>query len=326
MKMKVIGIGIGVLILVGVICAIGILLVPGGEVGTPGGLSGENHSDLINSVKSTNNANLTYVVSVPLPSTPEKVVLYKIVKPEITAELVSSLADAMDLKGTVREADDQMLLSDEPYSLEVHMHSGRVALIDISRWMNPNERDLPENLPSDEEAIEIATKYLKEKGLFSSDAFQCGVEHPQIVRSDENGVEIGTTFEDVQVSYCRKIDGRPVIGSELTVEVGGGGDILNVYKLWRDYAPEEECSIITPEEALEELKSAGIPADAKSRQTAEITGIELGYYEAQAMEDPACLVPIYIFRGDVKDGSTKTPFVRYVPASPEFREDIPEVR
>ncbi|MDD4255067.1 MAG: hypothetical protein PHP59_06780 [Methanofollis sp.] len=269
--------------------------------------------------------NLTYT-SINLPPAPEKVVLYTVVTPAITAENVSTMAERMGLKGTVREADGQFTLSDSPYSLEVHRQSGRVALIDIPRWMMPNARDLPANLPPDERATEIAAQYLTDAGLMPRDAVLCGVEHPEIVESNERGETTGIAYEAVQVSYCRKIDGRPVVGSEMTVDVGGGGDILNVYKIWRDFAAGEEIAIITPREALEELKILGVPADPMRRQTVEITGIELGYYEAGATEDPAHLVPVYIFTGTVTDGSTETSFVRYVAASPKFRGEIPWVK
>lgn len=266
--------------------------------------------------------NFTYT-SVPLPPVPEKVVLYTVVKPEITAENVSTMAERTGLRGTVREADGQFILSDSPYSLEVHRQSGRIALIDISRWMMPNARDLPANLPPDERAAEIAAQYLTDAGLMTSDAVPCGVEHPRIVTSNENGEVVGIAYEAVQISYCRTIDGRPVVGSEMMVDIGGGGDVLHVYRIWRDYAPGEEIAIITPQEALEELKVLGVPADPMRRQTVEITAIGLGYYEAGATEDPTYLVPVYIFRGTVTDGSTETPFVRYVAASPEFRGEIP---
>lgn len=322
MKTKYIALGIGMLVLAGIICAVGVPLLLGNETSSPGETGQGNSSDLM-ATKSAGNTNGTYTVSAALPSVPEQIALYAVVKPEVTAESVTSVAKKMGLNGTVREADEQMLLSDDPYSLEVNMRSGRVALIDIPRWMNPNDKDLPANLPSDEKAIEIATTYLKEKGLMPEDAVQCGVSHPQIVRSDESGKVTGVAFEDVQVSYSRTIDGRPVVGSELTVEVGGGGDILNVYKLWRDYTSEKEIAIITPEEALNELQSAGIPGDA---QTAKITEVALGYYEAQAMDDPAYLVPVYIFKGDTQEDGTETPFVRYVPASPEVEGILPETK
>jgi hypothetical protein len=58
-----------------------------------------------------------------------------------------------------------------------------------------------------------------------------------------------------------------------------------------------------------------------------ITGIEPGYYEAPAMDEPAYLIPVYIFTGEVRDGTgEETSFVRYVPASPDFREEIPAVK
>jgi hypothetical protein len=324
MTLKTVGISIGMLVLLGIICVAGMPMLSSDSC-TPDDFLPDDRSDLTGGMKSTSAANLTYTVSTVFSSTPETVVLYRVVHPEITAGLISSIAERMGLKGAIRESSDQILLSDDHYSLEIHMKSGRVALIDVPRWMNPNAKDLPENLPSDGEAVQIATRYLEETGLLPSDAIFCEVNRPQIIEYTENGKVVGVAFEEVQVSYCRTIDGRPVIGSKLTVEIGGGGDILNVYKLWRDYAPEKEITIVTPQEAFEELKAAGMAADTEG-QTVVITGIELGYYEAPAMDNPVYLVPVYIFTGEVRDGAEETTFVRYIPASPDLKEEIPVVK
>ncbi|WP_265581180.1 hypothetical protein [Methanofollis aquaemaris] len=274
---------------------------------------------------STSPANLTFA-PVDFQPMPETVPLYRLETPEVTKEMFSEMAEALGLEGTVREAYDQFVLEDGVFSLEMHMQSGRVAMIDISRWVIPNDKDLPENLPSDEEAVEIATEYLEEKGLMPPDAVLLDVQHPHIITSNENGEVIGIAYEAIQVSFCREVDGREVAGSELTVDVGGGGDVIGVYKLWRDCVEEREVEVITPEEAFEEVKALGVPNDPMKPQTAEITEIDLGYYEAQAMEAPAYLVPVYIFSGEVTDESTTTPFVRYVAAAPEFRGEVPLVK
>lgn len=147
MNRKTIWRSIGILALLGVICAAGIPLLLG-DGRTPIDPLPGNHSDLPGGMKSASAANLTCTVSAAFPSTPEAVVLYRVVKPEVTMDLVSSIAERMGLEGTVRESQDQLVLSDDPYSLEVHLKSGRVVLIDIPRWMNPNDKDLPEALPS----------------------------------------------------------------------------------------------------------------------------------------------------------------------------------
>lgn len=273
---------------------------------------------------STSPANLTFA-QVDFPSMPETVPLYRLETPEVTKEMFSSMAETLGLEGTVQEAYDEMFLSDEPYSLEVNIQSGRIAFLDLSRWNMPNPRDLPEHLPSDEEAIEIATAYLEEKGLMPADAVPCDTEHAQIAQY-EDGEVVDVSYESIQVSFCREVGGREVAGSELTVDVGGGGDVIGVYKLWRDCVEEREVAVITPEEAFEEVKALGVPNDPMIPQTAEVTGIDLGYYEAQAMEDPAYLVPVYIFTGEVVDETTTTPFVRYVAAAPEFRGEVPMVK
>ena len=55
---------------------------------------------------------------------------------------------------------------------------------------------------------------------------------------------------------------------KIDVEVGGGGDVISVYKVWREYVPYKEFSIITPEEAFEKLKKVGIFTGIKDVETA----------------------------------------------------------
>lgn len=304
MSVKILGMSIVVLAFLGVACAIGISLFGGGTAAD---------------MKASENATVCYTVSAPFPSVPGEVILYRVVPPEITAENVSAMAGAMGLEGTVQESSGRFFLSDNPYLLEVQLPSGQVTLIDTPRWMNSNDRDLPENLPSDDEAARIATRYLEDTGLMPPDAILGDIVHPKVI----NRKTVATPFEDVQVSYFRRIDGRPVVGSELTVEVGGGGDILYVSRLWRDVVPQGKVSIMTPREAFETLKTAGMPVDVGGRENVNITGIKFGYYEAPAVAEPAYLVPVYIFVCEVPGGTTKTPFIRCIPASPNVEADAP---
>jgi hypothetical protein len=94
MNMKTIGISVGVLALLGIICAAGIPLLLS-DSRTSGDPLLDDRSDLTGGMKSASAVNLTYTISTAFPSTPETVVLYRVVTPEITAELVSSMAGKM---------------------------------------------------------------------------------------------------------------------------------------------------------------------------------------------------------------------------------------
>ncbi|MDK2889803.1 MAG: hypothetical protein PWR21_435 [Methanoculleus sp.] len=67
-------------------------------------------------------------------------------------------------------------------------------------------------------------------------------------------------------------------GSGIRVTIGGGGDILEVTKRWRDAEPYKEFSILSPEEAVEELKQTGVVTAVSSPKKAVVDEAKLCYY------------------------------------------------
>ena len=110
-----------------------------------------------------------YVLNTTLPLVPDKLMVYR-TKPNITREEVTSLAERLGMNGSVREVDVWFMVTDGQYDLDVSKISGAMVYRDRSRSMTGNDRDKPENLPSDEEAVEIARRFLEERGLMPKDA------------------------------------------------------------------------------------------------------------------------------------------------------------
>ena len=106
------------------------------------------------------------------------------------------------------------------------------------------------------------------------------------------------------ISYDHVINNMTVIGDMLSVDVGGGGDILKVIKIWRNVKPAGEISIITPSEAYGKVKDYG--------KAGAITNISLAYYAGDSWKDPEYLTPVYSFQG------TGLPW--YVAAAPSLGE------
>jgi len=315
--MKKTGIGLVIILLVAAGAVYTIAYQPTSEIASPP----------IDNMKGFHSTPL-YVLNTTLPSAPDKLMVYISKRPEVEREEVALLAKRLGLTGNVSEVSDEFILTDGQYHFEVNKKSGRVAYTDASRWMIGNDKDKPSNLPSDDEAIDIARKFLIDKGLMPDDAVLCRVSHPRIVAINKTGDVIGVGFEDVKVSFTREVNGLPVVGagSKIDVEVGGGGDVISVYKVWREYVPYKEFSIITPEEAFEKLKKVGIFTGIKDVETASIDKVYLGYYTKSASEEQTYLQPVYVFVGEAKGDNETRKFVQYIPAAPELGMELPGVK
>ncbi len=263
----------------------------------------------------------SFVLNTTLPEVPKRLMVYECAEPNVTLEYVSQLAKQFGMNGQPKkEVFGEFVLTDGKYHLEVNTKSGRLAYTDASRWMVGNNIDKPSNLPSDKEAVKLARNYLSEKGLMPADAILRDVTHPRVVAMDKEGNIIRVGFEDVKVSFTRKINGFPAVGagSKLDVEMGGNGDVINIFKVWRDYRPYKEYSLITPEQALEKLKKVGVFTGIKSVDKAVINKIYLGYYTKPASEKQTYLQPVYVFEGYAKGENRTEEFKQYIPAIPEL--------
>lgn len=323
--MKKIGIGLVIILLVAAGAVYTIAYQPTSEIKSP--LTTDSMSGLPGISSKGFHSTPSFVLNTTLPEYPNKIMVYESVKPRVSEKEVLSIAKQLGLNKNVREVSGEFILTDGQYHLEVNKNSGRVAYTDASRWMIGNDKDKPSNLPSDDEAIDIARKFLIDKGLMPDDAVLRGVDHPGVVAINKTGDVIGVGFEDVKVSFAREVNGLPVVGagSKIHVEVGGGGEVIRVYKVWREYVPYKKFSIITPDEAFEKLKKVGI-FGIKDVETASIDKVYLGYYTKSASDEQTDLQPVYVFEGEAKRDNETRKFVQYIPAAPELGMELPGVK
>ncbi|MFZ2070959.1 MAG: hypothetical protein WAV32_05095, partial [Halobacteriota archaeon] len=59
----------------------------------------------------------------------------------------------------------------------------------------------------------------------------------------------------LQVQFTRQINDMPVIGSgnKLKVFIDEGGEVVGLFKVWRDFEPYKYVKIKTPEQAYNDL-------------------------------------------------------------------------
>jgi len=268
------------------------------------------------------------VLNTTLPSVPDKLMVYKVVEPNVTREEATSLAEQFGVNGSLRERPRGFVARDGPCVLSI---ADVIVYINESKtpeWVVESEKDRPEGVPSDEEAIEIATKFLNEKGLMPEDAVLRGAVPQTLLlyippnRSDSGEKEIISLWKGAEVWFGREINGYPVTGSKMSVEVDGYGKVIDLFMAWSECEPYKEYPIITPEEAFEEFKREGIDVCLRNVSTATINSVYLAYYSECAPEKQTYLQPVYVFEGEAEgcrgDHDETKHFKKYVVAVPEM--------
>ena len=239
----------------------------------------------------------------------KKTMVYKTVPPIVNKEGTLALAKKFNVTGNLR-GNTVVQSEDLRYGLEISRKSGSIRYQDQDR---PNDQlDVPEKLPSDDDAIMIATKFLKERDLFPEDAIKPTVYRENVYGGKDKKVFYG----QIGVWYHRKLNGMNVDGTQLVVYVAGSGDVIGYYANWRNYEPYKEFPIITPASALEKLKTNGVPIGSNPMD-AEVSmdNVYLAYQTTPGAYSEKYLTPVWVFKGNVTvDGKSVMPVKQYIPA------------
>ena len=239
----------------------------------------------------------------------EKIVVYKTIPSVVSKERTLALAKKFNVTGNLR-GNTVVQSEDLRYGLEISRKSGSIRYQDQDR---PNDQlDVPEKLPSDDDAIMIATKFLKERDLFPEDAIKPTVYRENVYGGKDKKVFYG----QIGVWYDRKLNGMNVDGTQLVVYVAGSGDVTGYYANWRNYEPYKEFPIITPASALEKLKTNGVPIGSNPMD-AEVSmdNVYLAYQTTPGAYSEKYLTPVWVFKGNVTvDGKSVMPVKQYIPA------------
>jgi hypothetical protein len=242
----------------------------------------------------------------------EKTMIHKTIPPMVSKERTLTLAKKFNMSGNLR-GETVVQSEDLRYGLEISRKSGSVRYQDQDR---PNDQlDVPEKLPSDDEAIKIATKFLKDRDLYPE-----GAGNPIVYRENVYGGKDKKVFYgQIGVWYHRKLNGMDVDGTQLVVYVAGSGDVIGYYANWRDYEPYKEFTIRTPFAAFEKLKTNGVPIGSNPMDAeVSIDNIHLAYQTTPGAYSEKYLEPVWVFKGNVTvDGKPVMPVEQYIPALTE---------
>lgn len=278
------------------------------SVGQPSAAMTAESSGIAGRISHNLALNSTIINSIE-PKAMEKTMVYKTVSPMVSNEQTLALAKKFNVSGNLR-ANTVVQSEDLRYGLEISKKSGSVRYQDFKR---PNEQlDVPENLPADDEAIKIATKFLNDRDLYPAGAINPVVYRENVYGGNDQKVFYG----QIGVWYHRKLNGLNVDGTQLVVYVAGNGDVIGYYANWREYEPYKEFALKTPEEAFEKLKTQGVPVGTNpTTADVSIDNAYLAYQTTPGAYSEDFLEPVWVFKGQVKvDGKPVKEVKESIPA------------
>jgi hypothetical protein len=231
---------------------------------------------------------VTFELPKTLPAFPDKAMVYRTVKPEITLEMVSEIGAKLGLKGepafSQQEAAYHMSDSKDTL-LSVYPATGAISLTTGKLYTTKS----PE-LPSFEEAAAIATTFLDERGWL-----------PPGLKIDE--VKIGGTSggipDHLLVTFDYRIDGFKVTGpgKKYGVRIAHKGEIAYLQINPVECSPYETAPIKNVEQAFQELKENRKYTISIDATKVMIDSVSLEYWVGSMKDGQEYVIPVFTFKG-----------------------------
>ena len=138
----------------------------------------------------------------------------------------------------------------------------------------PQEISIPEQLPTDEEAIAIADAFLAEAQLYH------GALRPGIVSNTTTGITGTEEVLNKDIYYYPEFDGMDVYGVfRIAIGIGDHGQIISVSKQVQDVTEAASVPLATPETLQARLDAGNCVSSPQSPVAeAEVESGRLAYY------------------------------------------------
>lgn len=266
-----------------------------------------------------------YVMETSFPKADSAFPVLTVNGPDVTSKSVTEIGTGLGFAGEAGPAGEGMigmLNEDETEHLLVYEKSGGMFYSVLDK-MNPVVTSQPD-LPSDEEAVQIAQSFLAERNLLPPDAkLDKVVADTQIEAEKSTGKVLEEYRTVLQVmSSGRSVNGIPIVGpgNKLSVYVGEKGEVVGFLKVWRDVeVSKDTVNIKTAENAFEDMRKRNalfVTTDANTINKVNIKNVYIAYWMEPATEGQDSALPVYVFEGDsVNDHSQVSPFTAYVQAT-----------
>ncbi len=253
-----------------------------------------------------------------IPHIPEKLMVYKTINIDNPREAIKEYAKKFGFTGEINEGDTAISIPspDEHAGVTLSKISGSATYLNETLVFSSHRSlDLPENIPPDEQAIQIATRFLQEKDRYPPGINLSGISYEMKTGFDSKGEQVSRR-ESVDVWFDRTLNGLNVEGTIVTVTiVGQPGEVAEYYGRWRNYEPYKELPLKSPEQALAELRKVGVSSYLHAPGNVSIDQLYLAYQTKTGLEHEDYLEPVYMFKGHADSGRVEEsiPALKEVP-------------
>lgn len=233
---------------------------------------------------------------------------YKIVRPVVNDHYASHLAQQLGFTGSplsvlpAGEKHSAYTFVNGSQTLEIGL-DGTVRLSDNRFWEKPNQ------LPSDQECITLATKWLHEHKLYHENVVSITATPAGWIQTIDSTTGLITNSNAVgtEVTFSVAINGIAIYGGGISMVIGENGTLLSMQTNMFTLVPAFDVPLKNVDEAFEILKERLTSPDPPPTENMEcvvnyrlltslvITGVGLNYtYDTNS----DYLLPIYLFTGD----------------------------
>lgn len=262
---------------------------------------------------------LNFELSAEFPKV-DRTVVYRVKVPDVTVDSVIEMGRKLGFEGDAGSIDSgaKIAMLDENggdiRQLAVWVNCGTVeyaVLGEVDKLYPP----YPPTLPSDDEAKEIAIDFLTQGGLFPD-----GAQFVEVIPGGTCGGVHGEYVTHLLVCFARDIDGTPItgLGAKFGVRIGDKGEVVALYRVWREVEPYKAVSVKAPADAYQELVAGNASYVAPLEcEDVVIESISLAYWMDAAHEIQEYVVPVYQFKGKCldKEGQYLEDFVAWCEAT-----------
>lgn len=240
---------------------------------------------------------VTVVVDCSLPEVPTEVTVHRVLKPKVDDVYAANMAQQLGFRGKLVPLNPGG--TREVYTYINETHTLEIRLDGSILFAKDTNLQLPRSLPSEQDCIAIAKRWLTAHNMYSENIVK--VETEPCLMVDGNPLTIGVTFKVA-------IGGYEAHGLGIFVAVGESGEIVTVSRSLPQSEAYSSVKLKTVDVALGILKhylTSPSPPPAENlecitnmRAFAQLTvqKITLQYFN-----NAGYLQPVYVFEGEAYD-------------------------
>ena len=240
---------------------------------------------------------VTVVVDCSLPEVPTEVTIYRVLKPEVDDVYAANIAQQLGSEG-------RLVPLDSGGAREVYTYTNETRMLEIRLdgsilLAKDTNLQLPRSLPSEQDCIAIAKRWLTAHNMYSENIVK--VETEPCLMVDGNPLTIGVTFKVA-------IGGYEAHGLGIFVAVGESGEIVTVSRSLPQSEAYRSVKLKTVDVALGILKyylTSPSPPPAENLECIinmrAFTQLTVQKITLQYFNNAGYLQPVYVFEGEAYD-------------------------